>query len=111
MEIPCYELFAKRVDEFQRDGSLSSCMAQLLAANAQGYSDSASILRAFQRSPSGDCLCTRCENILVKGQTITLPALDDMPSYSAVITDVYEDVICFMREDNVYGEIDREMLE
>lgn len=45
------------------------------------------------------------------GQEITLPAFDDMPSFEATITDVYEDLVCFIRADGEYGEIDIEVLE
>lgn len=45
------------------------------------------------------------------GQEITLPEFDDMPSFKATITDVHEDLVCFMREDGEYGEIDIEVLE
>ena len=44
-------------------------------------------------------------------QTITLPAFEDMPAFTATITEIADDVICGIREDGAYFEIDAEMLE
>jgi hypothetical protein len=45
------------------------------------------------------------------GQQITLPAFDDMPAYTANIIEIVDDVLCFIRSDGEYGEIDIETLE
>ena len=45
------------------------------------------------------------------GQTITLPAFEDMPAFTATITDISDDILCFIRSDGEYGEINIEMLE
>lgn len=44
-------------------------------------------------------------------QKITLPAFEDMPAFTATITEIADDVICGIREDGEYFEIDAEMLE
>jgi hypothetical protein len=45
------------------------------------------------------------------GQQITLPAFDDMPAYTANIIEIVDDVLCFIRSDGAYSEIDIETLE
>ena len=44
-------------------------------------------------------------------QQITLPAFEDMPELTATITDISEDILCFIRSDGEYGEIEVETLE
>jgi hypothetical protein len=44
-------------------------------------------------------------------QQITLPAFEDMPAFTATITEISDDVLCFIRSDGEYGEIEIEMLE
>ena len=44
-------------------------------------------------------------------QQIALPAFEDMPAFTATITDISDDMLCFIRSDGEYGEIDIEMLE
>ena len=42
--------------------------------------------------------------------TITLPAFEDMPAFKATIIEIVGDVLCFVREDDTYGEIEIEAL-
>ena len=44
-------------------------------------------------------------------QQITLPAFEDMPAFTATITHISEEILCFIRSDGEYGEIDIETLE
>jgi hypothetical protein len=43
--------------------------------------------------------------------TITLPAFEDMPAFKATVIEIVGDVLCFIREDDTYGEIEIEVLE
>ncbi|MDG1085013.1 MAG: hypothetical protein P8P35_13050 [Planktotalea sp.] len=45
------------------------------------------------------------------GQTITLPAFEDMPAFTANIIEIVDEVLCFIRSDGEYGEIELEALE
>lgn len=45
------------------------------------------------------------------GQQIHLPAFEDMTEFTATITEIADEILCFIRSDGEYGEIDIEMLE
>ena len=44
-------------------------------------------------------------------QQIALPAFEDMPAFTATITDISDDILCFIRSDGEYFELEVEALE
>jgi hypothetical protein len=44
-------------------------------------------------------------------QQITLPAFEDIPAFTANIIEIVDDVLCFIRSDGEYFEIEVDALE